>query len=277
MADKFALRMIVNVLGIPGIILLVFLGRFYFAIFIWIVSFLALREFYLLCRIRGISPQFVVGTIASIVIALFYYIRIETWQQMVLILVIVSVVYELFRNKEQGIENFSTTLVGILYIPVLLGALIGIRQINLVDYRFSMRLTMSLFIAVWVCDSAAYVFGKIWGKKKIMDRVSPKKTVVGCVSGLVSAILIYLLLWSLGFLNTNLSSISVSIVDCLVLGTIVGLFGQMGDFIESLIKRNVGVKDSSNFLPGHGGILDRFDSLIIASPLTYLYLKLMFY
>lgn len=107
-----------------------------------------------------------------------------------------------------------------------------------------------------------------------MERVSPKKTVVGCVAGLVLAVLFYLLIWSIGFLESSRSSTYLSLIDVLILGFIVGVFGQMGDFVESLIKRDVGVKDSSNFLPGHGGILDRFDSLIVASPLTYLYLKL---
>jgi len=280
MANTFASRMIINVLGIPGILLLVYLGRFYFAIFITLVCLLALREFYLLCRIKGISPQFSVGALACILISLFYYRGLEStilsfsWQNIVILLVLITIVFELFRNKEKGTENIAITLGGILYIPILLGGLIALRQIDLLDYSFGMRLTMSLFITLWVCDSAAYVFGKMWGKKKILERVSPKKTVTGCTAGLVSAILIYLLIWKLGYLESSQSSVSLSILDVLILGIIVGVFGQMGDFIESLIKRDVGVKDSSNFLLGHGGVLDRFDSLIVASPLTYLYLKL---
>ena len=283
MTDKLAKRMIVIVLGIPGLLLLLYVGRFYFAFFIWLVSFLALREFYLLNRRKGTSPQFVIGALVSMVIALTYYIGTEStilllsWQQIIVITVVISLVFELLRKKERSTENFTVTLGGILYIPVLLCALIGIRQIDLLDYRFSMRLTMSLFFAVWLCDSAAYVFGKIWGKRKILKRVSPKKTVVGCVAGLISAILLYLLLWKGGFLESNQSAVSVSLFDALIFGIIVGIFGQVGDFIESLFKRDMNVKDSSNFLPGHGGVLDRFDSLIIEAPLFYLYVKLVIY
>lgn len=283
MTDNLASRMLVNIFGIPGILLLVYLGRFYFAIFVTVVCLLALREFYNLCRIKEISPQIPAGAAACLVIPFFYYRGLEstllslTWHQVLIVFILFSAIFELFRKREKPTENFSTTVAGILYIPVLLGALIGLRQIDAVDYAHGMRLTMTLFATVWICDSAAYAFGKKWGRRRIMEKVSPKKTVVGCTAGLVTAVLFCLLVWSLGFLGSPVSMASLSLVDAVMIGLIVGVFGQTGDFVESLIKRDVGVKDSSNFLPGHGGVLDRFDSLIIASPLTYLYLQLAVY
>lgn len=283
MTDSLASRLAVSVLGIPAIVLLVYLGRVYFAIFVTAASLLALREFYILSRSKAISPQLAVGSLACLLVSWFYYQGLEStifslsWQQVIVILVIISVILELFRNKEKGTENIAVTLAGILYIPFLLGGLIGLRQVDPVDYGFGMRLTMILFVSVWVCDSAAYAFGKKWGRRKIMERVSPQKTVVGSLAGFVSAVAFYFLVWALGLLESTRSGVVLSILDVLILGIIVGVFGQLGDFVESFLKRNVGVKDSGSFLPGHGGVLDRFDSLILASPLAFLYLTVTHY
>ncbi|MEE9167424.1 MAG: phosphatidate cytidylyltransferase, partial [Candidatus Neomarinimicrobiota bacterium] len=130
---------------------------------------------------------------------------------------------------------------------------------------------------IWISDSAAYAFGKKWGKKKILERVSPKKTITGSVAGLVSAVGFYLLVWRMGLLESSQSAVSLSGIDALALGLIVGLFGQLGDFAESAVKRDMGVKDSGSILPGHGGVLDRFDSLSVASPMTFLYLTLSYF
>lgn len=271
--------MVVNVLGIPAIIALVYLGKLYFAAFIAVASILAVTEFYRLTRVRNVVPLVWTGWLASVVIALFYY-RTDrgapfplAWQEVLVIFVLLIAIIELFRNRENATVNFSVTVAGILYVPLLLGSLIGIRQIDPEDYTFGMKLTLALFFSVWLCDSAAYAFGKKWGKKKIFKRVSPHKTVTGTIAGIVIAVLGYVVMVSTGFLTPGYSAQSLSVTDAVVLGLIVGVFGQAGDFVESLMKRDVGVKDAGTFLLGHGGVLDRFDSLIMASPLTYLYLK----
>lgn len=271
--------MAVSVLGIPAIIAVVYLGKIYFATFILATSVLALTEFYRLTRIREVSPTSWVGWVTCLAVAVFYYRGEDSfgptlsWFQLLVVLILLVVILELFRNRKNAMANISATLAGILYVPVLLGTLIGIRQIDMVDYSFGMKLTLALFFSVWLCDTAAYVFGKKWGRRKILERVSPKKTVTGTLAGIVIAILAYVVMLRTGFLTPDQSSHSISMMDAVVLGIIVGVFGQAGDFVESLMKRDMGVKDSGRFLMGHGGVLDRFDSLIVASPLTYLYLK----
>ena len=281
MSDSLTSRILVGVIGILGILFLVYMGRFYFATFVTVVCILAVREFFLLARVKEVSPQFWVGALACALISILYYrghIFSLNWQQVMVLLAIITVVFELLRKKQNATQNIAMTLGGIVYIPVLLGGLIGLRQIDLFDYDYAMRLTMSLFISVWTCDTAAFVFGKAWGKRKIMDKVSPQKTVVGGVAGFIAGIATYLILFGIGFLTAaSHSSHAIDISDAVILGVIVGFLGQTGDFVESLIKRDMGVKDSSRFLPGHGGVLDRFDSLMVASPLTFLYLKLFVY
>ncbi|MFQ6616655.1 MAG: phosphatidate cytidylyltransferase [Fidelibacterota bacterium] len=279
MRDTLTSRMVVNVVGIPAIIAIVYLGEFYFAIFVTLASILALTEFYRLARLKDVSPVPWVGWLACVVIAVFYYrgtgdsLLPVAWHELLVTLVLLVAIFELGRNRQNATSNISTTMAGILYVPLLLGTLIGIRQIDLVDYAFGMRLTLGLFFSVWLCDSAAYAFGKKWGKKKILERVSPKKTVTGTLAGIVIAVVAYVTMVRIGFLAPAHSTHSLSMTDAVILGVIVGVFGQAGDFVESLMKRDVGVKDSGRFLMGHGGVLDRFDSLIVASPLTYLYLN----
>ncbi|MDP6457412.1 MAG: phosphatidate cytidylyltransferase [Candidatus Marinimicrobia bacterium] len=283
MSSSLSSRMLVVYLGIPGIILAVYLGRYFFALFVTLVCLLALREFYLLTATKGISPQLWIGAISCVVISLFYYfgpalplpfINPRDFLPLMMLIIVLS---ELTRGKENATANVMTTMGGIIYVPLLLGALIGIRQVDPFDYDMGMKLVGSLFVGIWTCDTSAYFCGKAWGKKKILERASPKKTVVGCVSGLAFALVFYVMIHSLGFYSSSRSFADVTLVDAVVFSVIVGVFGQAGDFIESLFKRDMGVKDSSNFLMGHGGVLDRFDSLIVASPLTFLYLKYFIY
>lgn len=275
--------MLVVYLGIPGIILAVYLGRLYFVLFVTAVCLLALREFYLLTVTRGISPQFWIGAISCVVISLLYYfgpvlpVPLSNPRDFLPTVMLVTVLTELTREKPNATANVMTTIGGIIYVPLLLGALIGIRQIDPFDYDMGMKLVGSLFVGVWICDTSAYFCGKAWGKKKILERASPKKTVVGCVSGLVLALAFYVVIHTLGFYSSARSFVEVTLADAVVFGIIVGVFGQAGDFVESLFKRDMGVKDSSNFLMGHGGVLDRFDSLIVASPMTFLYVKYLIY
>lgn len=276
-------RTLVNALGIPAILLMIYLGGWAFWGFVTGVSVLALREFYSLGRQREIRPQFILGCIATVLITLYFYfgpgqpLRIFRPGEILLLLVPVIILFELFRGRDNATSNITTTLGGILYIPFLLGTMIGLREIDPIAPDMGMKLTFCLFAGVWACDSAAFGIGMKWGKEKLMERVSPKKTVAGGVGGFVAAVIFFLLVMKFGLLESQYTMASLHLIDFLVFSVIIGVIGQAGDFAESLIKRDMGVKDSSSFLAGHGGILDRFDSLIIASPVMYLYVKYFVY
>jgi phosphatidate cytidylyltransferase len=125
---------------------------------------------------------------------------------------------------------------------------------------------ISVFAIIWICDSAAYHFGSAFGRHKLFPRVSPNKSWEGAVMGFVFAV-------GSAIIARQLVLPYLSMADAVVIGLIVGVAGQLGDLAESLLKRDAGVKDSSNLIPGHGGVFDRFDSLLFVSPLVYLYLE----
>jgi len=175
---------------------------------------------------------------------------------------------EMRRNIKHSTKNIAITILGVMYVPLLLGSLIALRNL---DSTHNTNFTICMILSIWMCDSAAYVFGMKWGKKKILPRVSPNKSWVGCIAGLLSAIVFFFTLSYQGFLP------DLSNLDIVALSIMTGFFGQAGDFAESLIKRDLGVKDSGTILLGHGGVLDRFDSIIFSSPLTYAYLTFIYF
>ena len=180
------------------------------------------------------------------------------------------------------------TVLGVCYVSLFLGSLIGLRElfvpgdfpvtryfdvigVNIppavgatID-RWGGMTVATVFASIWLCDSAAYFAGLGFGKHKLMERVSPNKTWEGAIAGFVIAVASFMVAKVMLLEYMTMSS-------AVICGCIVGVFGQIGDMVESLIKRDVGVKDSSTLIPGHGGMLDRFDSLIFVSPLIYLYL-----
>ncbi len=271
MKDTFVNRLLVNVLGIPGILLLIWLGGIYFACFMTIVMLIALWEFYNINRKQGHSPLFWIGYLATLAIALGYYLwrpGIPVWFILGgFIVVVTTLLSEMYRNNPNPTRNIAITLAGIIYIPILLGSLIVIRNW---DQTIGSHMTYSVFISVWICDSAAYMFGKLWGKTKMLERVSPKKTIIGCIGGVAGAVITYLVIFYTGFLGGPFT-----FTDIVVLALITGVIGQAGDFAQSLVKRDMGVKDSGTLLMAHGGVFDRFDSLIFtgASALVYLHIS----
>ncbi len=259
--------MLVNVLGIPGGLFVLYIGQIYFALFMTVVMLLALNEFYQMHQSKEIAVQRWLGGVATLGIAWYYYVMPEgttaNLVTLVITVMLTALVLEMFRNRKHPGFNIGLTLLGIAYVPVLLGMIIALRQLDTVS---GTRLTMSMVLAIWTCDSLAYAFGKKWGKNKIFPRISPKKSVVGTVAGLIGATTLLAVLNTTGFLGKTYAWPAV-----ILLGLITGGFGQVGDFVESMFKRSVGVKDSGTLLQGHGGVLDRFDSMIFASPLVYLF------
>ncbi|MFB3056342.1 MAG: phosphatidate cytidylyltransferase, partial [Ignavibacteriaceae bacterium] len=127
-------------------------------------------------------------------------------------------------------------------------------------------LIISIFASIWICDSAAFFGGTSLGKHKLFPRVSPNKSWEGAIFGLLFAVIAMVI-------SKVIIIDFLSWLDVIIIGIIVGIIGQIGDLIESLFKRDAGVKDSSALIPGHGGIFDRFDSLLYSAPAVFLYIK----
>ncbi len=286
--DRLKPRLLVGFLGIPALLLIIWLGGWVYALLITGVVILGLWEYFRLLRRGGLVPRPVPAYLAAFAILaacagcvdLFgQSLSLETlgllFFTIVFLLVIVLQTVEVLFPSGTAWMNLSVNVLGVLWIGGFGASFILVRSADFsafggtVDAAF--RLTVSLYVSVWICDSLAYFLGKRFGKKKILPLVSPKKTVVGTISGLIGALLTMFLLGVSGFLPGDIFTPA----HLLVLGLIAGGAGQMGDFVESRLKRDFEVKDTGALLPGHGGVLDRFDSLLFVMPLTYLYLVLV--
>jgi phosphatidate cytidylyltransferase len=308
--SNLTIRVLVAILGIPLILLLVTAGGFSFFVFVAVVSGVALHEFYGLARKKGASPQvwlglcfgvlvngvFIHGRITSVVLGALQERGIAIpWPSMAQVFLILFLLFvplmlalELFRDRGSAVANLTATLFGVGYVSLFLGSLIGIRElfvpadfpvyayfripgpgvpadVEATIYRWGGLTVVAVFASIWCCDSAAYFVGRALGRHKLFPRVSPHKTWEGAIAGVVCAVAAFLVARALVLPYLSAGS-------AVVCGLIVGVFGQLGDLAESLLKRDAGVKDSSSLIPGHGGVLDRFDSLMFVSPLIYVYL-----
>ena len=265
-------RTLINVIGIPAILYLLWRGGLGFALFIFLVMIIGLDEFYRMNTNERQSPVKLTGYIFSVLISAYYFwlpaITLLQGLSFLACFIIITLFIEMGRDIPNPTRNMGITVLGIMYVPVLLGSVIALRNL---DTIYSTYFTVSMVVAIWICDSVAYIFGMKWGQKKIFPRVSPNKSWVGSLAGLVSTFIVFYVLRGQGILP------DLTILDVAVFSIITGFFGQVGDFAESLLKRDVGVKDSGKLLLGHGGVLDRFDSITFASPLTYAYITLIYY
>ena len=166
------------------------------------------------------------------------------------------------RPKEQAFNSWAWTMAGILYTGWLLSYLVALRGAeNGRNWVF-----LALF-ATFASDSTAYFVGRTWGKRKLEPSISPAKTWEGSIGGIIGAVVI-----SVIFTMPTPLQVNIPLWEAVILGLLISVFGQLGDLIESLFKRNTGVKDSSRLLPGHGGLLDRMDSVVFAGVLVYYYM-----
>lgn len=172
---------------------------------------------------------------------------------------------ELFLNPERPFDNVGRFLLGIFYISIPFCLLVQLSlpmEEGLGDAGYSPWRVMGLLLLVWSNDSFAYILGSQLGKRKLFERVSPKKTWEGFIGGGICALLVA---WGLSY------GLDVfSLPQWLALAVVAVVFGTLGDLVESMLKRSLGIKDSGNLLPGHGGLLDRFDAFIFAIPFYWL-------
>ena len=217
---------------------------------------------------KGANVNINIGLLAIIFLIINQYKFFFSQYHFLIALFVMLLIYELFRNNGSAILNLGSTLLGIFYLGIFGSTLIGIREFypNVDElYYNGGYLIISIFASIWICDSAAFFGGTALGKHKLFVRVSPKKSWEGAIFGFIFAILAMILA---KFIVLDF----LSIKNAIAIGFITGTIGQIGDLTESLLKRDAGVKDSSNLIPGHGGIFDRFDSLLFSAPVIYLYL-----
>jgi phosphatidate cytidylyltransferase len=282
--NNFTARTITGLSLAFGVLLSLVLDRWVFAGVFLLVVILGLNEFFGMVTSDTIRPQKIYGIAAG---TLWYicYALVAMRPDMMLdamhsgigfmmlllpvILLFLVPVLEIFRNKPSPLMNVSLTWFGMLYIPFALSCLIVLVNQLSVEYHGVPALLLGYFLIVWVYDTGAYLFGSRFGKHKFFERISPKKTWEGIIAGVVASSLLTL---GLAYLIQD-----IPLSDWFILMGIVIVFGTFGDLFESLIKRNLNLKDSGSILPGHGGILDRFDTVFISAPFVFIFYIIRLY
>lgn len=242
-----------------------------FGIVFMIVSTLAVREFHKLVGGSDVKIQsyaMIANALLFCTLYFFFYGDL-VWRPLLFAYVAIllfTMILHLFREKVNAIQSWGNLCAGQLMIALPFALMSGIAL-------YDKWLLFALFILIWVNDSGAYIVGSLMAKRKsgnhkMFPRVSPAKSWEGLIGGfifdLISGYIFYLVGWT-----STIGLTAYPLFDSLLFALAVGVFGTLGDLMESLMKRTIGVKDSGKFMPGHGGVLDRFDSLLLAVPVVY--------
>lgn len=279
-------RLLSFVFGIPLLPLLVFAygtGHYAglpFTFATAVCATIGLFEYFRGLRYRGYAPIDIPAYVAVILLqfAAWNVSRGELINFIPVILAVSTIgttIYAILRKNKEPLVNISLTIFGVVYVGWLFSYLVFLRSLpgvvsmplpfggHLPEAARGAWLVLYVFAVTWGADAGAYFAGIRWGRTPLAPRLSPKKTVEGAVGGIITA-MVMSVLWG--------TWIGLPWMHCLILGPILGALGEVGDLAESALKRDLGIKDFGGILPGHGGVLDRFDSLLFSAPVAYYYL-----
>lgn len=263
------LRILSAVVGIPLIAGLVYLGDLYYALFVLLLANLGIREFMIMIRSRDCHiPAFPAHAgVTALIAAIYLAPSVQTdliFPVIIAILMALSLVVLIYFEKTDFKES-ALIFWGMIYLGGLCGYLIPLRRLP-----EGLVLTYLLFAGVWLNDTLAYFVGMKWGQRRLAPAISPQKSVEGALAGIAGTTLVF-------FLAASLfpEALGLTPGEGALLGLVITVFGQLGDLVESAMKRNFAIKDSGALIPGHGGILDRFDSLLFAVPLVYYFAQIL--
>jgi phosphatidate cytidylyltransferase len=249
----------------------VFSGAVVFSGFYLVLQALALLEFYKLLKTSGARPQQIlgvsIGLLGFIFLSAYYLFQYESKYLILLIPVLFAVfIYELYKKEKVPFANIGYTFLGILYVSVPFAFYYSLGFIQ-DSQTFNFHFPLAFLLMLWASDTGAYLFGRKLGKTRLFERHSPKKSWEGFLGGVFTSILVA------GIVSFIFKEVAITV--WVGMAVLVVSFGTLGDLVESMLKRSLDVKDSGSLLPGHGGLLDRFDGLLIAAPLVYTYLYLI--
>ena len=261
------IRILSALLGIPLIMLVLYFGGLYLYIFAAAVYLIRLFEYYRAMSNINIHTNKVFGYIS---VALYYimFLLPITFNRpgfLIALSVITLLTCEIIRQKD-SIAEISVNILGITYIPFLFSHILFIEKL-----KYGNVLVWLPFLTAWFTDTSAYFIGIYMGKTKLCPGISPKKTVEGALGGIAGAVLFSLLTGTI----INRLGTDIRLIHFLTTGFICGIASELGDLAASYIKRYAGIKDFGNIIPGHGGILDRFDSILFTAPVIYYYFVLI--
>jgi phosphatidate cytidylyltransferase len=279
------LRILTALLLIPPVIYLIgWSPKWVLLVAVIVTVELCLYEFFKICQHAGFKPLSVVAYLASAALCAVRAVDTSKPEMFSFVLLVAFVLMTLTialaitRDLKTYLGATATTIFGVAYIGLTLSCLLPLRFSRLGAGSLGLsgtagatggrKLMLLLFLVIWADDTFAYLIGRTMGRKMLFPSISPKKTLEGSVAGLVGSLLVA---WGFARLFWQTASLKTVIL----LAGLVALFGQIGDLAESAMKRGANLKDSGSVLPGHGGLLDRVDSLLFGAPVLWLTLAIM--
>ncbi|MBR6472214.1 MAG: phosphatidate cytidylyltransferase [Firmicutes bacterium] len=262
---------IISALVMLPLLILVYFGGVWLKIAVVVCSVIGLNEFYNGFKAKGTKPSYIIGYAS---IALLYILHtvvtsigggsgtmVKFW---LFIVVVASMVYG-FKVEERKTEDMAATALGIIYVPFLFHFVVLIDECD-----YAKNYIWLVFIIAFGTDIFAYFTGMLIGKHKLCPTLSPKKTIEGAIGGMIGAMVFSVFLGC--FILGPWHAINVNFILMTLIGSVIS---QLGDLSASAFKRQMGIKDYGNLIPGHGGILDRFDSVLFVAPYLYFYIAIV--
>jgi len=244
----------------------IMMGGVYLLALLWLIIFIASKEYVKILEHKGFFPSLKIIIASEIILsAILFFKRTEYVAAALLICTMASFLWVLFRGRQPYIANVATTILGFVYCGYFPLHLLLLRDISSTQFHDGLGFVVMMFTAILLTDVGCYYAGTKFGKHKLAPVISPNKTIEGSIGGIISAVI--------GAMIIGCFIPDVTWYTSFFAGLICTVFAQIGDLCESLIKRDAGVKDSGNSLPGHGGFLDRTDSFIFTIPVMYYFCK----
>ncbi|MBC7912647.1 MAG: phosphatidate cytidylyltransferase [Pyrinomonadaceae bacterium] len=247
------------------------LGEYPFAVFFIILSLLCLAEFYKMIKNDSIKPHRSLGVVmaGTIITPVVLYFLFREYLTFIILAVPASIsicIVELYRKKDNPLVNLAFTYFGILFIIV---PFCFFTALGFIGNAYNFHFPLAFMLMLWANDTGAYLIGINFGKRRLFERHSPKKSWEGFFGGLFAGI------FTAYLISTQFQELSA--VQWITMAVIVVVAGTYGDLFESMLKRSISIKDSGSLLPGHGGLLDRFDGLLFAAPLVFVYIYWIYF
>jgi phosphatidate cytidylyltransferase len=270
-------RIITALIAIPIALALICLGGWFYNAGVAVLALVGWQEFHRMLVNRDAKVYYATGGVTVICLVLAAALGKMQYLEVILTVAILAIMLEALYNYKNGqwVTSVSLTAFGVLYIGLLFSYFISLRHVPGASVPFfsfynldrGEALLWVVLLGTWSSDTFAYFFGVAFGTHKLIPAVSPKKSVEGAVAGFVGTIAVVMAL--------GVKWLDYSPEKVIGLALLIAVFAPLGDLVESILKRNCEIKDSGNFFPGHGGVLDRCDSLLFAIPLSYFYISLV--
>nr|WP_294897428.1 phosphatidate cytidylyltransferase [uncultured Pedobacter sp.] len=246
-------------------------GAYVFVAFYIFLGIMCLVEFFNLVSASGIRPNKTIGYVAALLIfcsvtARYFMAFDSKWLLINIPLICTIFIKELYKNSKLPFSNIAYTFLGLIYAVI---PFVFYVSLAFISGTYNFHLALGFFLMLWANDTGAYLFGVKFGKHRLFERHSPKKSWEGFFGGIFTSVLV-------AYIISNFYTDYV-FYHWMAMGLIISCFGTLGDLVESMFKRSIDIKDSGKILPGHGGVLDRFDGLLLSAPVIFVYLYLITY